>query len=99
VSLVSNVEMSQEEEVLLACAAYITLHFASSKSKGENKRWVRKFSPLLKLVLSPFRLLCPTRHSTPRYALSWFVNDAVAAAAMNCFGLDLANVTTGTTCQ
>jgi hypothetical protein len=35
--------MSQEEEVLLACAAYITLQLASSKSKRKNKRWVRKF--------------------------------------------------------
>jgi hypothetical protein len=35
--------MSQVEEVLLACAAYITLHLASSKSKRKNKRWVRKF--------------------------------------------------------
>jgi hypothetical protein len=35
--------MSQEEEVLLVCAAYITLHLASSKSKPKNKRWVRKF--------------------------------------------------------
>jgi hypothetical protein len=35
--------MSQEEEVLLACAAYITLNLASNKSQRKNKRWLRKF--------------------------------------------------------